>query len=120
MGSKYRTEGSLIYEETDGIADGIVVAACLADAMEGAVRMASKICAALNRDAARQSVQDAIDNGEIAIKRMVAILNRHGITMRVDGCGCCGSPNVFFAYRGKTVLDEDDACFATDAAEAQS
>lgn len=43
-----------------------------------------------------------------AIERMAEILMRHGIEMRVSGCGCCGSPMVLFRYMGETILDAEE------------
>lgn len=50
----------------------------------------------------------------MAIDRIKAILEQHGIRMSVSGCGCCGSPTVSFEYNGEKILDEaDDASFTT-------
>ena len=43
-------------------------------------------------------------------ERMIAILESHGIEMEVVGCGCCGSPEVTFAYRGESILDRSACC----------
>lgn len=47
--------------------------------------------------------------------RVVAVLRSAGITMSVDGCGCCDSPRVTFEFGGEVVLDDEGhACFSTD------
>jgi hypothetical protein len=52
---------------------------------------------------------------EEKIKRVVDILKSHGIEMAVGGCGCCGSPWVYFKYNGEVILDnEDDTYFDTE------
>lgn len=49
------------------------------------------------------------------VERMKQILKEAGISMSVNGCGCCGSPVVTFTYKGEQILDhEDDCSFGTD------
>lgn len=48
-----------------------------------------------------------------AIERMKDILRGLGISMSVDGCGCCGSPHVTFSFNRKTIVDQDDCRFDT-------
>lgn len=45
-------------------------------------------------------------NGELeeSLKRMQKILREHSIVMAVDGCGCCGSPGVYFEYKGEPIV----------------
>lgn len=55
--------------------------------------------------------QESAKTGE---QRMIEILKSHGIEMKVDGCGCCGSPWVKFEYHGETIVDKQDAGFDTN------
>ena len=41
------------------------------------------------------------------IKKVKAILVELGITMSVDGCGCCGSPVVSFSYNGQNIVKSE-------------
>lgn len=54
---------------------------------------------------------------EAGIKIMILILKKHGISMRVDGCGCCDSPGVTFVYNGEAILDAGCCNFDTEAKE---
>jgi len=36
------------------------------------------------------------------------ILLSHGIKMKIEGCGCCGSPGVSFEYNGEKIIDNMD------------
>lgn len=49
-------------------------------------------------------------NKQKQIEKMKKILVEHGIEMKVEGCGCCGSPWVTFTYKGKKIVDEVDDC----------
>lgn len=50
---------------------------------------------------------------ETAVRRVEEILRSHGIRMKVDGCGCCESPRVSFAYNDE-VIACDTGCFMLD------
>ena len=41
------------------------------------------------------------------LERMQEILREHGIVMAVMGCGCCGSPGVYFEYKGERIIFSD-------------
>lgn len=47
------------------------------------------------------------------INRLKALLDAHGITLKVGGCGCCGSPWVTVTHNGAVVSDTEDAPFDT-------
>jgi Fe-S oxidoreductase len=47
------------------------------------------------------------------IQEMVEILELLGIEMNVSGCGCCGSPSVFFKYKNKIIINSDNVNFST-------
>ncbi len=50
--------------------------------------------------------------------RMIEILKRNDIEMKVEGCGCCGSPWVTFKYKGEIVLlDVEELNFDTTCAK---
>lgn len=55
---------------------------------------------------------------EASIKRMIAILKEHQISMGVSGCGCCSSPSVTFSYKGELIIDAGDCSFDTDGSPA--
>ena len=38
------------------------------------------------------------------------ILSKNGITIKIDGCGCCGSPIVSFGYKEVLILDSESDC----------
>ena len=38
------------------------------------------------------------------ILKMIEILSSHGIKMSASGCGCCGSPNIRFQYKGEDIV----------------
>ena len=42
------------------------------------------------------------------LERMQEILREHGIVMAVAGCGCCGSPGVYFEYKGERIIFSDE------------
>ncbi len=42
------------------------------------------------------------------IQRVKDILNEHGITLQVDGCGCCGSPSVYFKYKDEVIINDSN------------
>ena len=48
---------------------------------------------------------------ERALDMVVAILEEHGIRMSVSGCGCCGSPDVRFEYKGSLIIDDSEVNF---------
>lgn len=49
------------------------------------------------------------------IKIIREILKKNEIEMSVEGCGCCGSPIVFFKYKNKVIVDYVEAFeFSTD------
>lgn len=48
---------------------------------------------------------------EAAIKKIMEILKSHEIVMDIHGCGCCGSPDVKFIYKGETIIDDSDVNF---------
>lgn len=52
--------------------------------------------------------------------RMISILKEHQISMSVGGCGCCGSPDVTFSYKGEEILDADCCNFSTDEDNKES
>ena len=45
-----------------------------------------------------------IDNGH---EKMKSILEAHGIVMDIDGCGCCGSPAIYFEFRDEVIVDSE-------------
>lgn len=45
---------------------------------------------------------------ELQAKEMALILKLHGIELKIEGCGCCGSPGVSFKYKGDTIVDNVD------------
>jgi hypothetical protein len=63
-----------------------------------------------------RAIEDALKAE--AIKRVIAILKSHDIEMTVSGCGCCGSPEVWFQYKGEVILDDGDANFCTSPTDA--
>lgn len=52
------------------------------------------------------------EDNTLTIEDMMTILREKGITMIVEGCGCCGSPWMTFTYEGKT-FDGEDVNFDT-------
>lgn len=44
-------------------------------------------------------------------KKVIEILKKHGVKMKLGGCGCCGSPWLKFEYNGVTILDDDEVHF---------
>lgn len=43
---------------------------------------------------------------ELTLTEVEQILRSKGIEMQVDGCGCCGSPTVFFKYEDREFYDD--------------
>ena len=43
---------------------------------------------------------------DIAQKRLSSLLDDLGIELKIDGCGCCGSPRVSFSYMGEVVVSD--------------
>lgn len=43
------------------------------------------------------------------IEEARAILEKHGIKMFIDACGCCGSPWVKMDYQGKRIIFNPEA-----------
>jgi hypothetical protein len=41
-------------------------------------------------------------------ERIKSILTSLGIQMRVEGCGCCGSPTVTFIYNNEVIVRDED------------
>lgn len=64
----------------------------------------------MTQDAAAREIEKA---NAAAVERMKDILRGLGISMSVDGCGCCGSPHVTFSFNRKTIVDQDGCCFDT-------
>lgn len=53
-------------------------------------------------------------NEQKQIEKMKKILVENGIEMKVQGCGCCGSPWVSFSYKGRKIIkDMSDCVFNT-------
>lgn len=48
---------------------------------------------------------------EEKIEKVKEILSSNGIKLYIDGCGCCGSPNVKFEYKGEMIIEQDGLCF---------
>jgi threonine dehydrogenase-like Zn-dependent dehydrogenase len=42
------------------------------------------------------------------LKEIETILKEHDIKIKIQGCGCCGSPVVSFKYAGVLIIDEED------------
>ena len=40
-------------------------------------------------------------------EKMKEILESLGIELEILGCGCCGSPNVTFKYKGETIVNDE-------------
>lgn len=52
-------------------------------------------------------------------KRMREVLDSFGIQLTIEGCGCCDSPQVKFAYKGETLVDHADFNFTNDPAHSE-
>lgn len=52
-----------------------------------------------------------IENEENELKKKIYdILEECGIQLKIEGCGCCDSPEVTFIYKGETIVNEE-GCF---------
>lgn len=47
------------------------------------------------------------------LKKAEQLLRDAGFELHVDGCGCCGSPSVFLAFEGVTLIDDDSVYIDT-------
>lgn len=58
-----------------------------------------------------KNIETAIQKlqGEEVLKKVVMqILEKHHIKMKIDACGCCGSPIISFEYNGKELLKDKE------------
>jgi threonine dehydrogenase-like Zn-dependent dehydrogenase len=42
------------------------------------------------------------------LKQIESILEKHNIKIKIQGCGCCGSPAVSFEYDGVLIIGDED------------
>ncbi len=45
---------------------------------------------------------------KLKLEEIKNILKNNNIELNVFGCGCCGSPEVEFKYKGETILEATD------------
>lgn len=49
------------------------------------------------------------------LKKVFKVLKDNGIEMGVNACGCCNGAHVYFAHKGKVLVNwEEDFAFKTD------
>lgn len=60
-----------------------------------------------------KKIEEAAKKAE-SVAKMVEILRSKGIRMVVEGCGCCGSPDVEFEYDGQIIVSDSVVCFDTE------
>lgn len=51
------------------------------------------------------------------LNRVKEILLKNGIEMNIFGCGCCGSPEISFRYKGEQIFENEECCNITMISE---
>lgn len=61
----------------------------------------------MGRDETMAKIEEDRRKLEPSRQKMISILKKFDIKMKVDGCGCCGSPWVSFSYKGEIIIDHE-------------